>query len=399
MAALSASEALRIWLDAVALSPVAEAPLAQALGRIVAAAVTAPHDLPPFPRSMMDGYAVRLADAGATLPVAGAVHAGDPPSVLVSGTALAVMTGAAVPAGAEAVVQREICLVADGHVTLPERIRPQANIVPRGGEAMAGAVVIPEGVVAGPMTIAVAAAMGIERLGVVRSPRVAIRCTGAELAADGWRPGTAAIRDSNGPMLAAMCAELGVTADRATVGDDPDSIAAAIRACDADLLVLTGGVSAGDKDHVPAVLVSLGAEVLVRGVDQKPGKPLLLARLGGRLVAALPGNPLAVHWCFTGFVAPALRRLAGLPHAPRRSDGVLVATLPGSKDRPWYVPVRAVRSGGMLSVTPLPPVSSGDVVTPSTLNAYVLVPAGAPPRAPGGAVEILWGGAAAWEPG
>lgn len=394
MPAPSADAAFASWIAEVPVLPVRSVATAEALGLVLANPVRAAHDLPPFARSMMDGYAVRLADAGRSLPVAGAVHAGDAPRALPAAAALAVMTGAAVPDGAEAVVQRELCTVADGRVTLPERIRAQANIVPRAGEAAAGAEVLPAGEALSPLALAVAAALGVDALAVVPRPRVAIRCTGSELASGPLAPG--AIRDSNGPMLAAMCAELGLACERGTVPDDREAIAAAVRGAEADLLIMTGGVSAGDRDFVPGVLRDLGWRIVVQGVDQKPGKPLLLARRGDRLVAALPGNPLAVHWCFTRFVAPALRRLAGASAEPRRSPGELEAPLPGSKERPWFVPVRTRRDGGRLLVRPLPPVSSADVVAPALADAYVAVAAGAPARHAGEAVEVLWCGAAAW---
>jgi molybdopterin molybdotransferase len=167
------------------------------------------------------------------------------------------------------------------------------------------------------------------------------------------------------------------------------ALQAAITGAEADLIICTGGVSAGDKDHVPAVLAAAGFTTLVRGVDQKPGKPLLLAQRSDRLVAALPGNPLAVHWCFTRFVAPALRRMMALDPGPAREPGVLDAVLPGSKDRPWFIPARTRRVDGRLLVTPLPPVSSGDVIAPAHADAYLAVAAGAQPRQPGETVEIM----------
>jgi molybdopterin molybdotransferase len=388
MAAPSVASAFATWMAAVPTLPAGLVATDAALGLVLAADVLAAHDLPPFARAMMDGYAVRLADAGATRPVAGAVHAGDAPGVLPAGAVLAIMTGAPVPVGAEAVVPRELCSAADGIVTLPAALRAQANIVARGAEAAAGSVVLRSGERIGPLAIAAAAALGVERLPVVRRPRVAIITTGSELR-QGGELASGAIRDSNGPMLIALCAGLGLTATRSTCADDPLALQAAITAAEADLIICTGGVSAGDKDHVPAVLAAAGFTTLVRGVDQKPGKPLLLAQRSDRLVAALPGNPLAVHWCFTRFVAPALRRMMALDPGPAREPGVLDAVLPGSKDRPWFIPARTRRVDGRLLVTPLPPVSSGDVIAPAHADAYLAVAAGAQPRQPGETVEIM----------
>lgn len=389
MAAPSVEQAFATWIAVVPTLAAVDLPRDACLGLRLAADSSAPHDLPPFPRAMMDGYAVRLDAAGRSLPLTTAQHAGDAPSILPAGMAMGIMTGAAVPQGAEAVVERERCSVAEGRVTLPERIRPNANIVPRGGEALAGAAVLQAGGLVTALGIAAAAALGIATLRVVPHPRVHIITTGSELRQDG--PISAgAIRDSNGPMLAALCQGMGVACTRTSVADDQRAIATAVAAAQADIVLLSGGVSAGDKDFVPAALSDLGFATLVRGVDQKPGKPLLLAQRDGRLVAALPGNPLAVHWCFVRFVAPALRRLAGGPTDLRRETGILAALLPGSRERPWFVPARTRREGGRLLVTPTPPVSSGDVISPAHADAYIVIPAGAAPRAPGETVEVLW---------
>ena len=384
----SVAEAVASWLAVVTPLPPVQLPAGDALGCLLAADAHAPHDLPPFPRAMMDGYAIRLADAGQSRPLAGAVHAGDAPCALPAGVVLAIMTGAAVPMGAEAVVQREHCTVDGASVGLPERVRPHANIVPRGGEALAGATVLRAGQQVTAMAVAVAAALGIERLAVLPRPRVTVITTGAELRQGGAIDG-GAIRDSNGPMLAALCTALGVPCVRLSVADDPLAICSAITGALGELVILTGGVSAGDKDFVPAVLADLGLTAVVRGVDQKPGKPLLLAAGAGRLVAALPGNPLAVHWCFTRYVAPALRVMMGREPGPVTARGVLEAILPGSKDRPWFVPVGLRRDGGRLLVRPLPPVSSGDVVSPAHAAGYVAVAAGAAPTASGAEVEVI----------
>ncbi len=383
--ALSVDEAARIWLAAVRPLPATDQPVESALGLVLAAAVAAPHDLPPFARAMMDGYAVRLGDAGQSRPVAGAVHAGDDPRSLPRGAVLAIMTGAPVPDGAEAVVPREDCTVAGGVVALPAALRAGANIVPRGGEAAAGATVLRAGCRVGPLAVAAAAALGLPALPVVPRPRVAILTTGSELAAAGAELRGGAIRDSNGPMLGALCGELGVAAQRATVPDDPAALAAAIAASPADLIILTGGVSAGDRDHVPDALAAAGFRALVRGVDQKPGKPLLLAAAPGRLAAALPGNPLAVHWCFVRFVAPALRTLMGSPPGPARETAVLTAPLPAGRGRPWYIPVATHRAGGRLVAQPLIPASSGDVAGPAHADAYAL----AAGQAAGNEVEVI----------
>lgn len=388
MPAVPIAAAAARWLDAIAPLPPRRLPPAEALGCVLAAEVAAPHDLPPFDRAMMDGFAVRLADAGRRMAVQGVVHAGDAPEALPADGVLAIMTGAPVPAGAEAVVPYEACQAGDGAVSLPAAIRPGANIVARGGECRAGAAVLHAGSAVGALAVAAAAALGLDALPVHPRPRVAVITTGAELRQDGAIDG-GAIRDSNGPMLAALCAGLGVPCGRQSLPDDPAAIRAAIATAPAELLILTGGVGAGDRDFVPAALAEAGFATLVRGVDQKPGKPLLLAAGGGRLAAALPGNPLAVHWCFTRFVAPALRRLMGREPHPAMRPATLAAALPGAKERPWAVPVRTRVEGGRLLAWPLPPASSGDLAGPAHADGYVVVAAGAAALATGADVEVL----------
>jgi len=389
----SVASALATWLAAITPLPAERLAAAEALGRTLVDDVVAPGDLPAFARSMMDGYAVRRAWAGQEVALAAARHAGDDASLaLPLDQAMPIMTGAVVPQGAEAVVPKELVERTASGVRLPAVIAARANIVDIGAEARRGATVLRAGTMIGPLALAALIALDVPTVLVRRRPQVAIRTTGSELCAAGPLA-LGAIRDSNGPMLAAMFSELGQVAERSSIGDDADALAALIRGNSAELLVLTGGVSAGDKDHVPAVLRDLGAEVLVQGVDQKPGKPLLLARLDGRLVAALPGNPLAVHWCCTAFLAPALRALAGLPTIARRVRVDLGAALPGSKERPWFVPCAITADG---RAQPLLPASSADVVGPATISGYASVAAGAAPLPAGAPIDLLLCGAAAW---
>ncbi|MEK7414419.1 MAG: molybdopterin-binding protein, partial [Planctomycetota bacterium] len=212
-----------------------------------------------------------------------------------------------------------------------------------------------------------------------------------ELSADPSNPGS--IRDSNGPMLVALLHEAGLAARRQAVRDDADALFAALRAlATTDAVILTGGVSAGAHDDVPGVLRRLGAEVLFHKVAQRPGKPLLLARIGRQLFFGLPGNPLAAHLCACRCVLPALRRLAGQPHTPLTGHGTLSAALPHNSDRTWFLPAR-VNAG---SVTPLLPVSSADLVQPHQANAYLRLEPGAAALPAGSTVSYTRIGVDAW---
>lgn len=393
MAALNADIALARVLAAVPSPAVAEVPCDEALGLTLADDLIATADLPPFDRAMMDGYAVCLSDAGAAVAVLDEIAAGDgrARAPLAVGTAHPIMTGAPVPPGAEAVVPQEQVVRDGGYVRLPTRLVAGANIVRRGAECAAGTVWARAGSVVTPMTIAAAIAVGCDRLPVYPRPRVVVVATGNELSDEPSAPG--AIRDSNGPMLVALLAEAGLTAQRYRLADDADALAHTLDNLAAfDAIILTGGVSTGTHDMVPGVLARLGAEVVVRGVAQKPGKPLLVARRGRQLLFALPGNPLAAHLCACRYALPALRRLAGLPHVPITVQAILAAPTPANGDRLWFLPA-LVASG---SVTPLPPVSSADLVTPHRANAYLRLEPGAAPLPSGTPIACTRFGADAW---
>ena len=384
--------ALELVLAAVPTPSVATLPAEDCLGLVLAADATAAGDLPPFDRAMMDGYAVRLADAGRSVAILDEIAAGDGRTrpTLADGAAHPIMTGAPVPAGAEAVVPFEQSERNGDRVRLPERLRAAANIVARGAECRAGTPWARAGQTVTPLTVAAAIGVGALQLTVHPRPHIAVLATGSELSAD---PGAGCIRDSNGPMLAALLREAGLAAERLTVGDEAAALLARLRACAGhDAIVLTGGVSAGTHDEVPGALRQLGAEVLFHSVAQKPGKPLLVARLGRQLIFALPGNPLASHLCCCRYVLPALRQLAGLPAVATSGRGVLAAPLAGNGDRIWFVPVLVHGD----AVTPLPPVSSADLVQPHQANAYLRLEPGVAAQPAGATVAYTRIGANAW---
>ncbi len=390
-------DALAVLLAAVA--PLAHQTIAagDALGRVCAVALIAPTDQPAFPRAMMDGFAVRLADAGGAVELRREIAAGDgaAPEPLGDGSAYPIMTGAPVPSGAEAVVPIEKTTREGALVRLPERIKPGANIVGCGEELRRGDALLPAGAVVGPLALAALVAAGIEQLAVHPPPRIAVLTTGSELAAGDLGHGQ--IRDSNGPMLAALLAEQDWTAERGSVADDPERLAERLAAlADRDAVLLTGGVSAGSHDDVPGVLRRLGADVILHKVAQKPGKPLLLARRGRQLIFGLPGNPLAAHCCACRYVIPALRRLAGLSITPLQGHGRLRLATPANADRTWFIPARVDADGDGYDVTPLNPVSSADLYRPALANAYLRLEPGAAAAAVGSKISFTWIGARAW---
>ncbi len=391
--ALDPDEALARVLAAVGTPTTTRLPPEDCLGLVLAEPALADGDLPPFDRAMMDGFAVRLVDAGRLVIPLAEIAAGDVVMhpAIVPGQAHPIMTGAPVPAGAEAVVAIEQTTREGDRIRLPERIRSGANIVVRGSECPAGRAWAEAGATVTPLTLAAALGVGCTTLAVHPRPRVGVITTGSELAADPSSPGQ--IRDSNGPMLIALLREAGIPAQRQSVDDAADTLLQRLQAlADRDAVVLTGGVSAGTHDEVPGVLRRLGAEILFHHVAQKPGKPLLVARRDRQMIFALPGNPLAAHLCACRYVLPALRRLAGLPYRPGVGRGQSSAPLPANGDRIWYLPVRV--AAGV--VTPLLPVSSADLVQPHQANAYVRLEPSAPPTPSGSDIAFTRIGADCW---
>ncbi len=301
-------------------------PLAAARGRVLAADLTSPVALPPFDNSAMDGYAVRAADVATTpvtLPVAEDVPAGrvdGPP--LAAGTAHRIMTGAPVPDGADAVVQVEWT---DGGlpgatVSIERGVDPGQSVRRAGDDVTAGQVVLRAGTVLGAAQIGLAAAVGAPELTVHRRPRVLVLSTGSELVAPGEPLRHGQIHESNGPMLAAAVEDAGGEARLLRfVPDDVEEFRTALDAALAeptDLLITSGGVSAGAYEVVKDAFTSRGVDFTK--VAMQPGMPQGAGTYDGRVaVVTLPGNPVSSLVSFEVFVRPALRRAAGHPHPDR----------------------------------------------------------------------------------
>ena len=327
-----------------------------ALGRVVVDDVVIDHDLPPFRRAMMDGYACASADveADVTLPVAGVVHAGDPlPGPLPSGHAMRIMTGAPVPPGAERVVPYEWTDRGPNQVRI-ERVPSDAvHIAEQGSIAQHGSVIVNAPARISASVVAALATCGVATPRVARKVRIAILATGSELVdvADALRPGT--IRNSNAAMLAALARQAGADVTvLEPVADDEAALDAAIQqGLSAHLLLLTGGVSAGDKDLVPDAMARCGIDCLFHRWAVQPGGPLWCG-LGHRTLAVgLPGNPAAVFVGFELFVRPLIDGLEGLGFRPRATvslpyEGPWGTKLARARIRPVRIDDRATAIAG-----------------------------------------------------
>jgi molybdopterin molybdotransferase len=323
-------------LIAERVTPVAETEtvaLAAARGRVVAADVVAPVDLPPFENSAVDGYAVRHADLNAggetTLRIAGRLQAGQRAAGDVGkGEAIRIFTGAPMPAGADTVFMQEDTREETGQVIVPSGLRKGANRRLAGEDLRKGAVALAAGTVLDAAQIALAAALGLTELTVRRRLKVAIFSTGNEVVEPGGTRAAAAIFDSNRYLLAQLLGHMGaLVTDLGILPDDPDRLARAIAdaAPHHDLILTSGGVSTGEADHVRGAVERIGTLVFWR-VAIKPGRPVAMGVLpGGAAFAGLPGNPVAVFVTFVRVVRPLLLRLAGAAARPLTPLPVRVA--------------------------------------------------------------------------
>lgn len=358
-------------------------------GRFLAEDVAATVDLPPFPSSAMDGYALRAEDAPGRLPVVFRIAAGLPaPRPLAPGEAMAISTGGAVPDGADAVVPIEGVVEQDNTLDVSEPVEAGAHIRPAGGDVARGAVVLHSGTRLGAAQIGALAAAGIAAVAVHRRPRVAVLATGTELRRPGTALGPGQIYESNGPMLAVALAAAGAEVERlGPVRDDEAEHRAALeRALAADVLVSSGGVSVGPHDLVRRILVELGAVEDFWGVSVRPGKPVAFATRGRTLVFGLPGNPVSALVSAELFVRPALHALQGAAGpGPHWLEGTLAAPVRRNATRDSLV--RARRRGG--SVEALSGQESHMIVRAAAADALVLVPAGDGELAAGDAIRYL----------
>lgn len=357
-----------------------ELELERALGTTLAEEVVAPVPLPPFDNSAMDGYAVRSADVSAvpvTLPVIDDVAAGsDELRAIGPGHAVRIMTGAPMPAGADAVVPVEWTDGGTATVTISRTVQP-GNAIRRAGEdVQAGQVVLQPGSVIGPTQLGIIAGVGRRRVWVRPRPRVVVLSTGAELVEPGTPLGPGQIWDSNSFTLTAAVRESGGDGYRAaTVGDDPAKFLEQLDAqlVRADAIITSGGVSMGAYEPVKEALSPLGT-VRFEKVAMQPGMPQGFGVVGEDQVPifALPGNPVSSFVSFMLFVRPALRKMRGLPAGPSETvNAHVVGSVRSPAGRRSYL--RGVLAGDG-TVTPVHGQGSHQLAALSSANALIVIP-------------------------
>jgi molybdopterin molybdotransferase len=368
-------------------------PIAQAAGRVAAEDVRAAVDLPPFPSSAMDGYAVRAADLPGTLRIVGESAAGRPfEGEVDAGEAVAISTGAVVPSGADAVVPIEYVGKLDNTIEVAQGLAPGASVRPRGGDAAAGDVVVPAGSRFEPTVLAAAAAAGVASVSCARRPRVTVLATGSELVAPGEEVRPGQIYESNTLMLAAALSVAGgdVTIEP-TAADDETSLREALeRGLAGDVLVTSGGVSVGEHDLVRAVERELGVEEVFWRVAMKPGKPVAFGTRGATLVFGLPGNPVSALVGAELFVKPALRALQGRAEAlPRFEPGRVAVALRRNEERDEFLRARTRVGEDVVVLEPVLGQESHMIARSSAADALVHVPRGNGELAAGSSVSWL----------
>lgn len=355
------------------------------LGLVLAHDVISDLDMPPYDKALMDGFAVRASDlpeGRGVLTVIDEVTAGQTPRFPVGpGEAVRIMTGAPLPAGADAVVMIEHTqLLEDHRVCVQDQpLAPGRNVLAKGREIRHGDIVLPRGTVLRPQEFGILATVGRTTVRVHPRPQVALLSTGDEVVEPSQTPGPGQIRNGNGPMLLAQTCRAGARGTFLGIARDRlESLAPLVaEGLRSSVLVLSGGVSAGKLDLVPGVLRELGVQAHFHKVEMKPGKPMLFGTRGRTLVFGLPGNPVSALVCFELFVRPALRRLLG--HAepgPHTVVARLAEDFVYRTDRPTYHPARLEAKGNSWCVRPVPWFGSADLRGLAQANALVLFPAG-----------------------
>jgi len=365
-------------------------PLDAAAGRVLAAPVVADRDYPAVPRSIRDGYAVRAADTPGRLRVAGEVRAGEAASATVgAGECVCVMTGAQVPEGADSVVMVEYTEREGDAVTVPAAERGQ-YVNPRAAEARAGDVLIEPGTRIGYSHIALLAAAGSTEVSVYARPRVAILPTGDEVVEISERPLPHQVRNSNAHSLAAQVRAAGGIPELLPIARDTREATRELieRGLAADLLLISGGVSAGKYDVVEDVLASLGADFYFDRVLIQPGQPLVFGRARGRFFFGLPGNPASTMVTFGIFARAALELLGG------QNETALPLTLArlteAFRHKPGltrFLPARL--SGDGAGITPLPWRGSSDIPSVVRGNAFLVADAQRESWSAGDLIRVL----------
>lgn len=394
--ALSVRDAYDVIMSHLPAPTAEKVPLMRSLGLVIAEDVIADMDMPPWDRSAMDGYAVRSADLlkPAELKVVDVIPAGKVSKRTVQpGEAIKIMTGAPVPDGADAVVQVEKTKSSGDVVMFREPVAPGTNISKRGTDIKAGDVLVKKGSVVRSQEVGIMASVGCHMPRVFRRPTVAVMTTGDELVEVDKKPAEGQIRNSNAYSLAAQIASIGVPyAYLGIVPDVRETLAAKLDQAmgAANVVILTGGVSAGEYDLVEEVMKSKGIEIVFDRVAIKPGRPMVFAKSPDKLLFGLPGNPVSTFVTFEVFLRPALGRLMGNVLLDRPVvDAEISVNFGKPQPRDQYCPARLTWVRDHYIVAPVESHGSADLRALSQANSLLVIPTGDGPYLAGKSVKVL----------
>jgi len=391
MKLLTVEDARARMLAEVAALPAEVVAIQHSIGRVLAEEVAAVRDQPPFDASAMDGWAVRGADTPGALRIVGESAAGHGfEGQMQAGQAVRIFTGAAMPAGADAIVIQEDASREGDKVTVPA-VEARHYVRPAGGDFKVGAALLPRGLRIDPWRLSLAAAAGRAELSVTRRPKVALFSTGEEIVEAPIEPGPFQIYDSGSRALEALIAGWGGEAHRARpVKDELEATVHALRYADGDLVVTVGGASVGDHDLVRTAAEALGLQIKVASVAVRPGKPTFFGVFeDGRRLLGLPGNPASAMVCAELFLKPILAAYAGADPSPTMIGAKLAQPLPANGPREHWMRAKLVFEGGAVIAQPFRDQDSSLVSVFSAADALLKRPAGAPAAEAGEVVEVL----------
>lgn len=356
-------------------------PFQAALGRVLASPLQATRDMPPFNRVTMDGIAIRFKEWEAGIKafrIAATMAAGqEPPGQVPEGACVELMTGCALPPSLDTVIRYEDIRIHEGIATLEvEQVKAHVNVHRQASDRHRGDIIARRGQVVDPAIIGLAASEGHSMLPVCKLPTVAVLSTGDELVPVDSVPGPTQVRRSNGYVLAAMLASLGIAADVMFLPDDDTELEAQLKRHleQYDMLLLTGGVSKGKFDYLPEVLTGLGVQKLFHGVQQRPGKPFWVGTASGKPVFAFPGNPVSVFLCMTRYCLPWLRKQLGMNM--ERQTAVLGADVTFTPDLTYFMQVVLKNEQGSFTAYPAVGNGSGDYANLADAQAFLELPTG-----------------------
>jgi len=382
---ISVDDAMKLILESTVPMAGERVLVDDSMGRVLAGPVTAIRDVPPLDNSAMDGFALSAFDTEsasentpARLPIARTIPAGDPPGPVVShGEAVRIMTGAPVPEGIDTVIPVELTKVEGDTLILAEPFPAGKNIRSAGEDIETGIDILSRGRQLIPADLGIIASQGIQEVDVYARPEVAILATGDEVIPLGQEPGVGQIYSSNSHALAAQVKECGaVPRQLGIAGDDPDHLAGMVEdGLGSDVLITSGGISMGDFDYLKEVFERLGVNIMFWKVAQKPGKPMTFGSRGGKLVFALPGNPVSTMLSFELYARPALLKMMGHLRLFRPIvRAVLEKEVIKKRGRRNYIRGIVRHEGGTLYVRTTGEQGSGILRSMSAANGIIVLP-------------------------